>query len=67
MARRDMRDPEKLGESYLQLRERGMDIDMAVQAPTRPYVDGGHISSDPAHHHSKVDQTLGVLDDGGAS
>lgn len=60
-----MRDPVKLGESYLELRERGMEIDMAVQAPTRPYTDGGHISADPAHHHSKTPQNVGDLDTGG--
>jgi hypothetical protein len=30
-------------------------------------MDGGHISNDPAKHHSKTPQTLGDLDDGGAT
>jgi hypothetical protein len=64
---RDQRDPQKLGEWYLTLRERSMPIEEAVQVGVRDYENGRFISSDPALHHSKVDQTLGNLDDGGAT
>lgn len=62
---RDLRDPEKLGKQYLRFREAGMWIEHAVYAPAEPYTDGGHISSDPANHHSKTPQTMGELDTGG--
>ena len=64
---RDMRDPAKLGESYLRVRELGVEIVDAVHMPCDQYRDGGHISNDPAHHHSKTPQNIGVLDDGGSS
>jgi hypothetical protein len=58
---RDQRDPETLGERYLLLRGKGVDIEYAVESPVRPYLNGQFISADPAEHHSKVDQTLGDL------
>jgi Trk K+ transport system NAD-binding subunit len=64
---RDLRDPEKLGTRYLMLRDKGVDIDVAVDMPVPAYQNGKYISADPAFHHSKVDQTQGNLDDGGAS
>lgn len=64
---RDLRDPTKLGLKYLQARSQGVPIDRAVKRKVKPYIDGGFISANPADHHSKVDQTLGILDDGGAS
>ena len=64
---RDLRDPQLLGEEYLHLREAGLPIETAVRWPVPSYADGGHISNDPAQHHSKTPQTLGTLDDGGAS
>lgn len=64
---RDLRDPQKLGEAYLAVRGKGLDIETAVSMPADKYADGGFISSDPADHHSKTPQTLGSLDDGGAS
>ena len=63
---RDQRDPQLLGETYLKLRAKGVDVDTAVQMPVAPYENGPYISSDPADHHSKVDQTLGDLNDGAA-
>lgn len=63
---RDLRDPQELGEAYLQLREAGMSIDMAVKAPANPYRDGGFMSSNPADHHSRTPQNIGNLDDGGS-
>lgn len=65
MTARDQRDPQLLGETYLKLRAKGVDIDTAVQMPVSPYENGEWISANPEHHHSKVDQTLGNLDDGG--
>ena len=64
---RDMRDPQKLGNQYLEVRQQGVSIDIATRLVVDPYTDGGHISSNPAEHHSKTPQTLGNLDDGGAS
>lgn len=64
---RDLRDPQKLGEAYLDMRGGGVSIANAVNAGVEPYRDGGFISSNPADHHSQTPQTLGVLDDGGAS
>jgi hypothetical protein len=58
---RDQRDPQTLGEKYLALREKKVDIEVAVEMPVRPYLNGQFISADPADHHSKVDQTLGDL------
>ena len=63
---RDQRDPGLCGLAYLKAREMAVPIEDAVTVPVPPYRDGGHISSDPAEHHSKVDQTL-QHDDGGAS
>lgn len=62
---RDLRDPQRLGESYLAARDRGESITKAVSRRVRPYRDGGHISNDPAKHHSKTPQKLGDLNDGG--
>lgn len=67
VAVRDLRDPSFTGEAYLKARDMGVPIEHAILVPAPPYTDGGHISSDPTKHHSKVDQTLGNLDDGGAS
>lgn len=64
---RDLRDPQKLGEAYDTARQAGLEIEWAVQMPTPAYEDGGHISNDPAKHHSRTPQNLGNLDDGGAS
>lgn len=62
---RDLRDPEQLGEAYLGRRSMGLPIEQAVLASTPDYEDGGHISSNPADHHSKTPQVLGNLSDGG--
>lgn len=64
---RDMRDPEHLGYRYLIERSRGRSIEEAVRTNAPNYFDGGHISNDPAQHHSKTPQTQGSLDNGGAS
>jgi hypothetical protein len=64
---RDLRDPTALGELYLEMRGLGVDIDRATRMTVAPYMDGGHISNDPEQHHSKTPQTLGDLDDGGAT
>ena len=64
---RDQRDPTKVGKNYLELRKIGVSIATAARCLADPYTDGGHISSNPAEHHSKTPQTLGDLDDGGAS
>ena len=64
---RDLRDPQKLGQMYLAARHAGQPIKKAVHQWAPDYEDGGYISSDPAQHHSKTPQTLGSLDDGGAS
>jgi hypothetical protein len=58
---RDQRDPIKLGEMYLDMRSKGVDIETAIRMPAENYQNGKYISSDPADHHSKVDQTLGDL------
>lgn len=34
---RDLRDPQKLGERYQELRQKGLDIDTAVQMPVEPF------------------------------
>lgn len=52
---RDKRDPQKLGERYLQLREGGVPREFAVQVPVPDYVDDV-MSADPADHHSKTPQ-----------
>ena len=62
---RDQRDPQKLGERYLEMRRQGADIEWAVTSPVDPYRDGGFISSNPAEHHSQTPQNLGNLNDGG--
>jgi hypothetical protein len=62
---RDLRDPEALVEAYLKVRDLGLEIVDAVHMPCNRYQDGGHISNDPAMHHSKTPQTLGDLNDGG--
>ena len=66
---RDMRDPGLCGVAYLALRERPkrrrVPIGEAVQVRVEDYADGGHISADPAEHHSKVDQTLQQGEPGG--
>lgn len=64
---RDLRDPAKLGEAYLHARGKGLDIDLSVNLPARPYTDDGVMSADPANHHSKTPQNIGDLDDGGTS
>lgn len=58
---RDMRDPQKLGVAYERARKLGANIEDAVLVPVSPYSDGGHISSDPADHHSKTPQNIGDL------
>ena len=63
--RRDMRDPTKLGERYLELRAEGMAIHHAAFVMCDEYEDGGFISSNPAEHHSQPPQSLGNLNDGG--
>lgn len=62
---RDLRDPGFVGEAYFKAREFGAPIEHAVLVPAPPYRDGGHISSNPADHHSKTPQNLGDLNDGG--
>lgn len=54
--KRDMRDPGLCGIAYLGARKGGVSIDVASSIPVKPYTDGGHISSDPAEHHSKTSQ-----------
>jgi len=58
---RDQRDPTKLGLKYLAAREKDVPIVRAVKRKLKDYQNGKYISSDPADHHSKVDQTLGDL------
>jgi hypothetical protein len=62
-----MRDPQSVGENYLELRAAGVSVGTAASMPAKSYEDGGHISSDPAEHHSKTPQTQGSLDDGGST
>jgi hypothetical protein len=58
---RDLRDPGFVGEAYLKAREMfGTEIEHAVLVPAPNYQDGGHISSDPAKHHSKTPQTINL-------
>ena len=57
---RDQRDPQKLGElisTYRQLSDGSAPWGILVVAPVPDYDDGGHISNDPALHHSKTPQT----------
>lgn len=66
---RDMRDPQKLGETILVMRGKDRsggtlsslcdEFDM-IFANVASYDDGGHISSDPALHHSKTRQDTPV-------
>ena len=55
---RDLRDPRALGLIYLKMRQLGADIADSVLMPAQNYWDGKWMSSNPEHHHSKVDQTL---------
>ena len=48
---RDLRDPIKLGERYLMLRKKGVDIDVAVEIPVGNYEEGPWMSSKPHEHH----------------
>lgn len=64
---RDLRDPQKLGEIYLDVRSKGIAIETAILMPVEDYENGKYISADPARHHSKTPQNLGNLDDGGSS
>lgn len=59
---RDLRDPEALGRAYRTLRARGISIAQAVVHPVDHYRDGGHLSNDPAEHHSKTPQTISLND-----
>ena len=63
--RRDLRDPQKLGELYLDVRSKGIAIETAILMPADNYENGQFISADPAEHHSKTPQRLGNLNDGG--
>ena len=57
---RDQRDPQKLGQlisTYRQLSDNEAPWDLLVNTPVPNYDDGGHISNDPALHHSKTPQT----------
>lgn len=60
---RDLRDPQKLGEWYLKLREREMPITEAVEVGVKDYADNGFISSNPADHHSQTPQRIGDLNE----
>lgn len=62
---RDQRDPQKLGDAYLAVRSKGLDIETSVNVRTDDYEDGGLISNDPSQHHSKTPQQIGDLSDGG--
>ena len=55
---RDLRDPTRLGEFYLEMRGLGISIERAVILPAQPYQNGEDISCDPADHHSKVQQNI---------
>jgi hypothetical protein len=46
--KRDLRDPEALGERYLGLRKMGDSIDAAVYAPAKAYEDKGGIAAEQA-------------------
>jgi len=37
--RRDLRDPQKLGEAYQLVRQKGLDIDTAVRMPVENYIN----------------------------
>lgn len=58
---RDLRDPIKLGEFYLEMRTLGVDIERAANLTVENYANGRYISADPAEHHSKTPQCLGDL------
>jgi len=60
--KRDLRDPIKLGETYLSLREKKVEIQTAVQMPVQDYDDGGVMSSDWRDHHSQTPQTTNHQD-----
>lgn len=62
---RDLRDPEKLGRTYLELRHAGVPLDAAVRVPVEDYDDGGVLSSSPAEHHSKTPQNIDLQGQGG--
>ena len=48
---RDLRDPQKLGELYLEMRGLGVSIERAATMPAEKYEDGPFMSSNPAQHH----------------
>jgi len=48
---RDLRDPIKLGEIYLEMRGKGVDIPTAIRMPADNYTGDGWMSSNPAEHH----------------
>lgn len=53
---RDMRDPEALWAWIERLRKAGEPWEYVVYVPCENYSDGGHISNNPAEHHSKTSQ-----------
>lgn len=61
---RDLRDPLKLGELYLEMRGLGLSIDKAVTMPAEKYENGPFMSSNPEDHHSRTPQNIGDLYDG---
>jgi len=53
---RDLRDPEKLGDAYLEARAAKWPIEAAVTIKVDEYDDSGVISADPEQHHSRTAQ-----------
>lgn len=51
--KRDLRDPQKLGERYQELRQKGLDIETAVQMPVEPF-DAEHAG--PIEKYGKADE-----------
>ena len=53
-----MRDPETLWGWISKFRKSNPDVEWEeiVGVPSEDYDDGGHISNDPAEHHSKTSQ-----------
>lgn len=59
---RDLRDPEKLWGTIQKFRVPGAPANWGLLCviPSPNYTDGGHISNDPANHHSKTPQDVPV-------
>ena len=61
---RDLRDPEKVGNAYLAVREKGLDIEFAVDVRADEYVDNGGIAAEQAAKYAQeFPEGLPVNDD----